>query len=159
MGVHFPSSSGWGWLISSVFHIRNYCRKTTYANGYYGAWPAWAVSISVLPLTKPGSAGGLACCSPGWLSNRTELNWAGHARFTVPMHGANASENDALNAIWWPTKEVMIGVVKSYIIHELTPENVVALLPVCVFLGFMNQLLQFVVCFIQRAPFSHIFKV
>ena len=53
----------------------------------------------------------------------------------------------------------MIGVVKSYIIHELTPENVVALLPVCVFLGFMNQLLQFVVCFIQRAPFSHIFKV
>ena len=25
--------------------------KTTHANGYYGAWPGWAVSISVLPLT------------------------------------------------------------------------------------------------------------
>ena len=40
----------------------------------------------------------------------------------------------------------MIGVVMGYITHELTPENVVALLPVCIFLGFMNQLLQFVVC-------------
>ena len=27
-------------------------RKTTYANGYYGAWLGWVVSISVLPLTK-----------------------------------------------------------------------------------------------------------
>ena len=27
------------------------CHKTTHANGYYGAWPGWAVSISVLPLT------------------------------------------------------------------------------------------------------------
>ena len=26
--------------------------KTTHANGYSGAWPGWAVSISVLPLTK-----------------------------------------------------------------------------------------------------------
>ena len=34
-----------------------------------GAWPGWVVSISVLPLTKPGAAGGLACCSPGRLSN------------------------------------------------------------------------------------------
>ena len=25
--------------------------KTTHANGYYGAWPGWAVSISVLFLT------------------------------------------------------------------------------------------------------------
>ena len=48
----FPNSSGWWWLISSEFLIRISCHKTTHANGYYGAWPGWAVSISVLPLTK-----------------------------------------------------------------------------------------------------------
>ena len=47
----FLNSSGWWWLISSVFLIRVSCHKTTHANGYYGAWPGWAVSISVLPLT------------------------------------------------------------------------------------------------------------
>ena len=47
----FPNSSGWRWLISSVFLIRISCHKTTHGNGYYGAWPGWAVSISVLPLT------------------------------------------------------------------------------------------------------------
>ena len=26
------------------------CRKITHANGYYGAWPGWAVSMSVLHL-------------------------------------------------------------------------------------------------------------
>ena len=49
----FPDSSSWWWLISSVFLIRISCHKTTHANGYYGAWPGWAVSISVLPLTTP----------------------------------------------------------------------------------------------------------
>ena len=48
----FPSFSDWWWLISSVFLIRNSCHKTTHANGYYGTWPRWAVSISVLPLTE-----------------------------------------------------------------------------------------------------------
>ena len=48
----FPNSSGWWWLISSVFLIRISCHKTTHANVYYCAWPGWAVSISVLPLTK-----------------------------------------------------------------------------------------------------------
>ena len=47
----FPNSSGWWWLISSIFLIRISCHKTTHANGYYDAWPGWAVSISVLPLT------------------------------------------------------------------------------------------------------------
>ena len=47
----FLNSSGWRWLISSVFLIRISCHKTTHADGYYGAWPGWAVSISVLPLT------------------------------------------------------------------------------------------------------------
>ena len=37
--------------LSSVFLIRISCHKTTHANGYYGAWPGWSVSISVLPLT------------------------------------------------------------------------------------------------------------
>ena len=54
----FPNSSGWWWLISSVFLIRIFCHKTTHANGYYGAWPGWAVSISVLPLTTSWQADG-----------------------------------------------------------------------------------------------------
>ena len=37
----FPELSGW-WIS---------CHKTTHVNGYYGAWPGWAVSVSVLPLT------------------------------------------------------------------------------------------------------------
>ena len=47
----FPNSFGWWWLISSVFLIMITCHKTIHANGYYGAWPGWAVSVSVLPLT------------------------------------------------------------------------------------------------------------
>ena len=50
----FPNSSGWWWLISSMFLTRTSCRKTTHANGYYGAWPGWKVSVSVLPLTMVG---------------------------------------------------------------------------------------------------------
>ena len=34
-----------------LFLTRTACHKTTHANGYYGAWPGWAVSISVFPLT------------------------------------------------------------------------------------------------------------
>ena len=44
---HFPNSSGWWRLISSLFLTRTSYPKTTHANGYYGAWPGWAVSISV----------------------------------------------------------------------------------------------------------------
>ena len=47
----FLNSSGWWRLISSIFLIRISCHKTTHANGYYGAWPGWVVSISELPLT------------------------------------------------------------------------------------------------------------
>ena len=49
----FPNSSGWWWLISSVFLIRISCHKTTPAYGYQRAWPGWAVSVSALPLTVP----------------------------------------------------------------------------------------------------------
>ena len=48
----FPNSSSWWRLISSVFLSRTSCCKTTYANGYYGAWPGWNVSVSVSPLTE-----------------------------------------------------------------------------------------------------------
>ena len=48
----FPNSSSWWRLISSVFLIRISCHETTHANGYYGAWPGWAVLINVLPLTQ-----------------------------------------------------------------------------------------------------------
>ena len=47
----FPNSSGWWWFISSLFLSRTSCCKTTHANGYYGAWPGWEVSVSVLPQT------------------------------------------------------------------------------------------------------------
>ena len=47
----FLNSSGWWWLISFMFLTRTSCHKTTHANGYYGTWPGWAVSVSVLPLT------------------------------------------------------------------------------------------------------------
>ena len=49
----FLNSSGWWRLISSIFLIRISCHRTTHANGYYGAWPGWVVSISVLPVTAP----------------------------------------------------------------------------------------------------------
>ena len=47
----FLNSSGWWRLISSLLLTRTSCHKTTHANSYYGAWPGWAVSVSVLPLT------------------------------------------------------------------------------------------------------------
>ena len=47
----FLNSSGWWWLISSMFLTRTSRRKTAHADSYYGAWPGWAVSVSVLPLT------------------------------------------------------------------------------------------------------------
>ena len=39
------------WLMEAVFLTRTSCCKTTHANGCYGAWPGWVVSINVLPLT------------------------------------------------------------------------------------------------------------
>ena len=47
----FSNSSSWWRLISSLFLTGTSCCKTSYADGYYGAWPGWPVSISVLPLT------------------------------------------------------------------------------------------------------------
>ena len=50
----FLTSSSLWWLISSVFLTRTSCPKTAQANGYYGAWQRWAVSVCVLPLTILG---------------------------------------------------------------------------------------------------------
>ena len=50
-GVSFwPFLSSSGWHINSMFLTRTSCHKTAHANCYYGAWPRWAVSVSVLPL-------------------------------------------------------------------------------------------------------------
>ena len=49
----FPDSSGCWWLISSVFLTRTFYHKITHTNGCYGAWPGWAVSVSVLLLRLP----------------------------------------------------------------------------------------------------------
>ena len=37
---------------SSIFLTRASCHKITHADGYYSAWPGWAVSVNVLPLTE-----------------------------------------------------------------------------------------------------------
>ena len=91
----FPNSSGWWRLISSTFLTRTSCCKATHAKGYYGAWPGWVVSVSVLPLTVgwhhqfnghefeqvlgvDDGQGSLGCCRPRGLkeSDVTErLNW------------------------------------------------------------------------------------
>ena len=61
----FSNSSIWWWLISSVFFTRISCHKTTGENGYYGAWSAWVVSVSVLPLTH-GLCNPMDCNTPGF---------------------------------------------------------------------------------------------
>ena len=40
------------WLASSVFLTSIPCHKITHADGYYGAWPGWLVSVSVYPQRK-----------------------------------------------------------------------------------------------------------
>ena len=41
-------------VVAYYFHVpyQDLCRETAHANGYYGAWPGWAVLVSVLPLTE-----------------------------------------------------------------------------------------------------------
>ena len=43
--------SGWWWLVSSMFLTRTSYHKIIHTDGYYGACPEWAVSVSVFPLT------------------------------------------------------------------------------------------------------------
>ena len=69
-----------------LFLTRTSCCKTTHANSYYGAWPGWAVSISVLPLTlldfwwiqesfSPGTCYGSVWC----VSRCSGAGWCGEA--------------------------------------------------------------------------------
>ena len=48
----FPNSSGWWWLVRSVFLTEDLLScKIMHANCYCSAWPRWVVSVNVLPLT------------------------------------------------------------------------------------------------------------
>ena len=52
--VVFPFDLSWTLPVGGgLFCVltRTFCRKTNHANGDYGAWPGWEVSVSVLPLT------------------------------------------------------------------------------------------------------------
>ena len=100
------SSGGWWWLLSSEFLSRTSCLKTTHANGYYGAWPGWAVLVSVLPLTefsKQEYWSGLPFPTPGDLSDSgiepaspVSLALAGGFFTTEPPGEPNV-------LIWWPS--------------------------------------------------------
>ena len=48
----FPNSSGWWWLVSSMFPAGISICKVTHADGYYyGVWTGWVVSVS-FPITE-----------------------------------------------------------------------------------------------------------
>ena len=49
----FPNFLVGGSLLVPVFLTRTSSYKIAHANGYYSAWPGWAVSVSVFPLTVP----------------------------------------------------------------------------------------------------------
>ena len=67
----FPGGGG----LLVPFLTRTSCHKTTHANGYYGAWPGRAVSISVLPLTISPSSVFLG----GFMSSTEELFYFSYA--------------------------------------------------------------------------------
>ena len=93
----FLNSSSWWTLISSVLLTRTSCRKTIHANSYYDAWPGWAVSISVLPLTRrslqpsPNPAHTSdqrhqQPCQPGFLQQTQLAGVWSHGPFRVLCH-------------------------------------------------------------------------
>ena len=59
----FPNSSGWWWLVSFMFLTRTFCCKITNADGYYGIWPEWI--ISVFPVTAVSRSGKAAFWKQG----------------------------------------------------------------------------------------------
>ena len=112
-----PNSSGWWRLISSRFLVRTSCHKTAHANGYSGAWPGWAVSLTVPPLTglwKPcvpgGSDGDVSACN-------TEDSGLipGSGRFPGEGNGYplqySCLENSMDGGAWQP---IVRGVAKSW---------------------------------------------
>ena len=43
----FPNSADWWWFVSAMLLTGISICKVTHANGYYGVWTGWVVSISV----------------------------------------------------------------------------------------------------------------
>ena len=66
----FPNSSSW-WTSH---------RETTHGSGYCGAWPGWAVSVSVLPLTRLHTGfirlAQSPFSSPTWLDEKPNSTWS-----------------------------------------------------------------------------------
>ena len=48
----FLSTSGWWWLVSTVFLSRTSYHKITHTNGYYGACPEWVVTTLICLLLQ-----------------------------------------------------------------------------------------------------------
>ena len=100
----FMNSSGWWRFISSVFLTRTSCRKTTHTNGYYGAWPGWVVSVSVLHLTKLSGVG-----LPWWSTLLMQGVWnqslVGELSSHTPLCVAKSKTKQ--KAIFWG-KEIQI---------------------------------------------------
>ena len=76
-----------------MFLTRTSFRKTTHANGYYGAWPRWAVSVRVLPLTVGTDT----------VRKKSEL-WS---RLEEPSQ--NTEENHSALRSCWPTQHPACG--------------------------------------------------
>ena len=55
-----------------MFLTRTSCQKTTHANDYHGAWPGWAVSVSVLPLVKATVFPGIMYECESWTIKKAE---------------------------------------------------------------------------------------
>ena len=104
-----------------MFLTRTSCRKTNHANGYYGAWPGWAVSISMLPLTW------LVLRFPGGSDGKASAQNAGD-QGSIPGLGRSPGEengnplqysclgNSMDGGAWWATVH---GIAKSRTLFRL----------------------------------------
>ena len=66
-----------------MFLTRTSYHKTTHANGYYGAWPGWAVSVSVLSLTGTQ----VSAMDVSVLSRKKDDGTTSQQRLQQKMHG------------------------------------------------------------------------
>ena len=72
----FPNFLVGGSLLVPVFLAGTSSHKIAQANGYYGAWPGWAVSVSVFPLTVPCPVLTVASWST-YRFLRRQVRWSG----------------------------------------------------------------------------------
>ena len=86
----FSNLSGWWWFVGSMFLTRIFCPKTIHTNG---AWPGWAVSVSVLSLALLLllSASRILSCSGLWCFL---YPYSYFDPFTPVAHVSNMS-------VWW----------------------------------------------------------